>query len=84
LRLLRQVERLPCSLTRFRAGIKMAINTAMIAITTKSSISVNPIFLRIKNTFLVLCQKNKFLNNIIQQERLSLKARPFMRNSHFQ
>jgi hypothetical protein len=39
---LRQTARLPCSLTRCSAGSNIAISTAMIAITTKSSINVNP------------------------------------------
>jgi hypothetical protein len=38
---------LPCSLTRFNAGSNIAIRTAIIAMTTKSSINVNPRDLRI-------------------------------------
>jgi hypothetical protein len=38
---------LPCSLTRRNAGINIAINNAMIAITTKSSIRVKPFLLPI-------------------------------------
>jgi hypothetical protein len=38
---------LPCSFTRRNAGINIAINTAIIAITTKSSINVNPLLLRL-------------------------------------
>jgi len=47
-------------LAKFSAGIKMAIKSAMIAITTKSSISVNPIFLRIILLFLFYAQKYSF------------------------
>jgi hypothetical protein len=43
LRLPRQIERLPCSLTLCNAGINMAISTAMMAITTNNSIKVNPL-----------------------------------------
>jgi hypothetical protein len=46
LRLLRQTARLPCSLTRFRAGINIVIQITTIAITTiaittKKSVNVN-------------------------------------------
>jgi len=43
LRLLRQTTRLPCSLALCRAGINIAINSAIIAITTRSSIRAKPL-----------------------------------------
>jgi len=42
LRFARQATVLACSFTRASAGINIAINNAMIAITTKSSIRVKP------------------------------------------
>ena len=43
LRLLRQAARCPCSRARLRAGIRMAMRMAMTAMTTSSSINVNPL-----------------------------------------
>ncbi len=42
-RLWMQTARLPCSRALVKAGINIAINNAMMAITTKSSIKVNPV-----------------------------------------
>jgi hypothetical protein len=43
LRLAWQITDFACFLTRWSAGINIAINNAMIAITTRSSINVNPV-----------------------------------------
>jgi hypothetical protein len=40
--LLRHTARLPCSLALLRAGTRIAISKAIIAITISNSISVNP------------------------------------------
>jgi hypothetical protein len=45
--LLRQWMRLVWSLTLFKAGIRIPIRRAMIAITTNNSMSVKPVFLMI-------------------------------------
>jgi hypothetical protein len=42
---------LACFLTRCKAGINTPINSAIMAITTNSSISVNPVRLRVVTSF---------------------------------
>ena len=52
----RQAVVLACLFTRFSAGINIDINSAMIAITTKSSINVKPIRLYIMKSVSCSCQ----------------------------
>jgi hypothetical protein len=53
---------LACFLTRWSVAINIAINSVMIEITTKSSISVKPF--RLRMTVLLLFQRRLFQTNI--------------------
>lgn len=52
-RLAEQLNIRTCSRTRRRAGIKIAIRTAIMALTTNSSMSVNPLFVFIARCSLI-------------------------------
>jgi hypothetical protein len=66
-----------CSRTRCKAGINIAINRAIIAITTKSSISVNPVI----NLLLILLEI--FLSNGVKPYRFCIVQAFRLKVMHF-